>query len=110
VAVWIESEKIAEGLDSDDRAGNRILFRNGIQEENLQRFPGAAAQISKKLPIIEKVTAEDLRDAENEVPVGYFFDPGLWVWFIKGAGNNALVLPPISYYQISVICLASVII
>ena len=35
----------------------------------LQGFPGAAAEIGKKLPVIEKVTAEDLRDAEYEMPV-----------------------------------------
>ena len=43
VAVWIESEKIAEGLDSDDGAGDGIVFRNCILEKDLQGFPGAAA-------------------------------------------------------------------
>jgi hypothetical protein len=38
-------------------------------EKNLQGFPGAAAQIGKKLPIVEKRTAEDFRYAEYEMPV-----------------------------------------
>jgi hypothetical protein len=45
VAVWIESEKIAEGLDSDDCAGAGIVFRNRLLEKDLQGFPGAAAEI-----------------------------------------------------------------
>ena len=51
VTVRIESEKIAEGLDSDDGAGEGIIFRNRILEKNLQGFPGAAAKIGKKLPV-----------------------------------------------------------
>jgi len=51
VAVRIESEKIAEGLDSDDGAGDGIVFGNRILKKYLQRVPGAAAQIGKKLPI-----------------------------------------------------------
>ncbi len=43
MAVRVEAENIAEGLDGDDCAGNGILFRNDILEENLQRFPGTAA-------------------------------------------------------------------
>ena len=43
VAVRIESQKIAEGLDGDDGAGNGIVFRNCILEKDLQGFPGAAA-------------------------------------------------------------------
>ena len=42
---------------------------NCILEKNLQGFPGAAAEIGKKLPIVKKVTAEDLRDAEYEMTV-----------------------------------------
>jgi len=51
VAVRIESEKIAEGLDSDDGAGDGIVFGNRILKKYLQRVPGTAAQIGKKLPI-----------------------------------------------------------
>jgi hypothetical protein len=69
MAVWIESEKIAEGLDSNDGAGDGNVFMNRILEKDLQGFPGRAAQIGKKLPVIEKITAEDLRDAENEMPM-----------------------------------------
>ena len=51
VAVWIESEEIAEGLDSYDGAGDGTIFRNRILDKNLQGFPGRAAEIGKKLPI-----------------------------------------------------------
>ena len=69
VGVRIVSQKIAEGLHGDDGAGDGIIFRNRILEKDLQGFPGAAAEIGKKLPIVKKVTAEDLRDAEYEMTV-----------------------------------------
>jgi len=69
VAVGIQSEKIAEGLDSDDGAGDGIVFGNRILEKDLQGFPGTAAEIGQQLSIVEEVTAEDLRDAEYEMPV-----------------------------------------
>ena len=49
MAVRIESEKIAEGLDSDDGAGDGIRGHlaarcpHCILEKDLQGFPGAAA-------------------------------------------------------------------
>ena len=69
MGVGIESEKIAKRLHGDDGAGDGIVFRDRILEKNLQGFPGAAAEIGKKLPIVKKVTAEDLRDAEYEMTV-----------------------------------------
>jgi len=69
VAVRIESKEITKRLHSDDCAGDGIIFRNRILEKNLQGFPGAAAEIGKKLPIVEKRTAEDFRYAEYEMPV-----------------------------------------
>src|SRR5664280_1144386 len=38
-------------------------------EKNLQGIPGAAAQIGKKLSIIQKVTTKDFRDTEDKMPV-----------------------------------------
>jgi hypothetical protein len=38
--------------------------------ENLQGFPGATAKGGKKFSIIQKVPAENLRDAEDKMPVG----------------------------------------
>ena len=73
MAVWIESEKIAEGLNGDHRAGDGNVFMNRILEKDLQGFPGRAAQIGKKLPVIEKITAEDLGNTKDEVPVGGIF-------------------------------------
>ena len=36
----------------------------------LQGFPGAAIQIRKKIPVVEKIPSQDLRDAENEMSPG----------------------------------------
>ena len=72
--MWIESEKIAEGLDSDNGAGDGIVFGDRILDKNLQGFPGAAAEIGKKLPILQEVTAEDFRDTEYEMPVRNLFE------------------------------------
>jgi len=64
----IESEKIAEGLDSVHGAGDGIIFRNRTLEKNLQDFPGAAAEIGKKLPVIEEIPTEDFQYYESNQP------------------------------------------
>ena len=74
VAVGIESEKIAKGLDGNDRAGDGCLFRHGLLDKNLRGFPGAAAETGKKFSIIQKIPAKDFRDAENEMPVGHLLE------------------------------------
>ena len=56
VAVEIEAEEVAEGLDGDDGTGDRIIFVNHLPQEDLQGFPGAAAEIGEKPPVIQKVT------------------------------------------------------
>jgi hypothetical protein len=53
----------------DDGAGAGIVFKNRVLEKNFQGFPGAAVEIRKKLPVIQKVTAEDFGDAEDEMTV-----------------------------------------
>ena len=73
MGVRIESEEIAEGLHGDDGAGDGIIFGNRLLEKDLQGFPGTAAEISKKLPVVEEVSAEDLRDAEGENPTYFFY-------------------------------------
>ena len=70
VAVRMEAEEVPEGLHGDDGAGDGITFRNRLLKKDLQGFPGTAAEIGKKLPVVEEVTAEDLRDAEYEMPMG----------------------------------------
>ena len=70
VAVRVEAEKIAEGLDGDDCVWNGILFVSDPLKKVFQRFPGAAAQVMQKFSIIEKVPAQDLRKAEDKMPVG----------------------------------------
>jgi hypothetical protein len=74
VAVRIESEEIAEGLYGNDGAGDGIILRNNLPKKHLQGFPGTTAQIGKKLPVIKEISAEDLRDAEDEMPVGNLFE------------------------------------
>ena len=74
VAVGMESRKIAEGLHGDDGTGNGVLFGNRLLEEDLQGFPGAAAQIGKQFPVVKEVPAENLRDAEDKMPVGDFLE------------------------------------
>jgi hypothetical protein len=46
------------------------LLRHRLLKEELQGFPGAATQIGKKIPVIEKIPPQDLRNAEDEMPVG----------------------------------------
>jgi hypothetical protein len=56
MAVRVEAQKVAEGLDGDDCAGNGVFFVSDPLKENLQRFPGATAQMMQKLSIIEEST------------------------------------------------------
>ena len=56
VGVGIESEEIAEGLQGDDGAGDGVVLRDRLLEKDLQRFPGAAAEIGKKLPVVEEIS------------------------------------------------------
>ena len=68
--VGIEPKEIAKGLDGDDRAGDGISLRHRLLKKKLQGFPGAAAQVGKQVPVIEEIPAQDLREAEDEMPVG----------------------------------------
>lgn len=51
-------------------AGDGIVLQNGRPEEDLQGFPGTAAEISKKLAIIKKVMPENFGNAKDEMSVG----------------------------------------
>jgi hypothetical protein len=70
MAVGIESEEVAKGLDGDDGAGDGIPLRPRLLKKELQRFPSAASQVGKKIPVIEKIRLQDFREAEDEMPVG----------------------------------------
>ena len=72
--MGIESEKIAKRLHGDDGARDGIIFGNCILEKDLKGFPGATAEIGKKLPVIEEIPAENLWDAEYEMPVRDFLE------------------------------------
>jgi hypothetical protein len=41
-------------------------------EKNLQGILGATAEIGKEYPVVKEISAQDLRDAEDEMPVGNF--------------------------------------
>ncbi len=67
MAVGIESEEVAKGLDGNDGAGDGILLRHRLLKKELQGFPGAATQIGKKIPVIEEITSKDFGDAEDKM-------------------------------------------
>ena len=70
MAVGIEPKEIAKGLDGDDGTGDGVPLRHRLPKKELQRIPGAAAQIGKKMPGIEKIPPQDLRDTEVDMSVG----------------------------------------
>jgi hypothetical protein len=87
MAVGVESEEVAKGLDGDDGAGDGIPFWNRRPKKEFQGFPGASAQIGKQNPVIEEIPAQDLRDAEapwatsqerTGCPRGPFYDINHW--------------------------------
>ncbi len=56
-------------MNGNDGAGDGIIFGNCLLEKYFQGFPGAAAQIGKKFTVVKEVSAKNLRDAEDEMPV-----------------------------------------
>jgi hypothetical protein len=70
VAVGIEIEEIAEGLDGNDGPGAYALDGEGVLKELLKAVPATATQVNEEFTVIEEVTPEDLWDAEGEVSVG----------------------------------------
>jgi hypothetical protein len=74
MAVGIEPKEIAKGLDGNDGTGDGIPLRHRLPKKELQRIPGAAAQIGKKIPVIKKIPPQDLRDTEGDMSVGNTLD------------------------------------
>jgi hypothetical protein len=70
VAMGVEVQEIAEGLDRNDCPGSSLLFWREAKEKDLQGIPGTAAQLGEKFSIIKKVTPEDFGQAEGEVAMG----------------------------------------
>lgn len=59
--MGFEPKEITKGLDGDDGTGDRIPLRHRLPKKELQRIPGAAAQIGKnKIPVTEKIPPQDL--------------------------------------------------
>jgi len=62
--------RVSEGLGSDSGIGDGIPLRHRLLKKEFQGFPSAATQVGKKIPVIEKIPPQDLREAEDEMPVG----------------------------------------
>jgi hypothetical protein len=42
-------------------------------EKDLQRIPGSTAEIGKEFSVVKEISAQDLRDAEDEMAVWNLF-------------------------------------
>lgn len=60
VAMGVEVQEIAEGLDRYDCPGSSLLFWREAKEKYLQRIPGTVAQLGEKFSIIEIVAPQNL--------------------------------------------------
>lgn len=68
MAVKIEFEEVAKGLDGDGGPGNGVPLRHRFLKKEFQGSPGAAAHIGKKVPVTKKIPiAPELRGT----PKGY---------------------------------------
>ena len=74
----MKSKKVVKHLHSDDRAGDVVILMNHRLEKDLHGFPGAAAEIGKKLPIVEKITAVDFWYADFPDNAAYGDPVYLW--------------------------------
>jgi hypothetical protein len=64
--------RFATGKKESPRVGFSGIQFLLIPKKEIQGFPGAAAQIGKKAPVIEEVPAQDLGDTEDEIRWGTF--------------------------------------
>jgi len=55
------------------KRGQKVVLMDRLLEKDFQRIPGATAEIGKEFPVVKEISAQDLRDAEDEMPVGNFF-------------------------------------
>ena len=62
--------RFSTGKKESPRVGFSEIQFLLIPKKELQGFPSAAAQIGKKVPVIEEVPAKDRGDAEDEMSVG----------------------------------------
>jgi len=78
--VRIVSQEVAKRLHGDDGAGHGIRGHlaarcpHRLLEKDLQGFPGRAAEIGEKLPVVQEIPAQYLRDAEDKMAMGDLFE------------------------------------
>jgi hypothetical protein len=68
------SDEIAKRLHSNDGAGDGVVLRDCLLDENLQSVPGTAAQVGQEFSIIEEIFSQNLRDAKDDMPMGNLFE------------------------------------
>jgi hypothetical protein len=73
VIMGIKAGEVAESLYGDDGAGGGILFGNDLLKKHLQGLLATPVQIKQMTTIIEKIPAQDFRDAEDELTVWHLF-------------------------------------
>jgi hypothetical protein len=54
------------------KRGQKVVLMDRFPEKNLQGIPGVTAEIGKEYPVVKEISAQDLRDAEDEMPMGNF--------------------------------------
>ena len=69
--MGVESEEVAAGLDGDESAGDGILIRHSLPRKRF-RYSRRIDSDRKEFPAIEEVPAQDLRDAQDDMPVENF--------------------------------------
>jgi len=65
-------ELITTPLVKAKRIGQKVVLMDRLREKDLQGIPGTTAEIGKEFPVVKEISAQDLRDAEDEMPVGNF--------------------------------------
>jgi len=69
--VRMPSQEIAKRMYDNDGPWNRVLLRNHFPEKFLQDLPGKAGGFRKQFSVVKEIPTEDLRYAEDKMPVGY---------------------------------------
>ena len=73
MAMGVEPQKIPKRLDRNDRSRRPIPLWNRLLEKYPQGLPSATTQFRKQRTVVEEVTAQDFRDAEDNVTMGNLF-------------------------------------
>ena len=70
----VKSCVISKGVNDHHKAWNSVREAKHGTKEDFKAFPGAMAELCQKPPVVFEIDTEKNRNAEHELPVGYWIE------------------------------------